>query len=78
MQFNKKEGPSEDASIPLRRGNKIITGGRGRKECRWERGGGREKGAGSGMGGDRRMNENMQLYRLGMGRTSRKSQRPGM
>jgi hypothetical protein len=24
-KFNKKEGPSEDASISLRRGNKIIT-----------------------------------------------------
>jgi hypothetical protein len=24
MKFNKKEGPSEDASIPLRRENKII------------------------------------------------------
>jgi hypothetical protein len=29
-KLNKKEGPNEDASIPLRRGNKIITGGRGR------------------------------------------------
>jgi hypothetical protein len=24
MKFNKKEGPSEDASIPFRRGKKII------------------------------------------------------
>jgi hypothetical protein len=30
-KFNKKEGPSNDASIPLRRGKKIITGGRGRE-----------------------------------------------
>jgi hypothetical protein len=27
-EFIKKEGSSDDASIPLRRGNKIITGGR--------------------------------------------------
>ena len=26
-KFNKKEGPSEDASVPLRMGNKIIMGG---------------------------------------------------
>jgi hypothetical protein len=30
-KFNKKEGPSNDASIPLRRVKKIITGGRGRE-----------------------------------------------
>ena len=30
-KLNKKEGPSEDASIPLRRGNKIIMGGRRRE-----------------------------------------------
>lgn len=34
MKFNKKEGTSVDASIPLRRGNKIITGGRRREESR--------------------------------------------
>ena len=27
-KFSKKEGPSNDASIPFRKGNKIITGGR--------------------------------------------------
>jgi hypothetical protein len=27
MKLNNKEGPSMDASNPLRRGNKIITGG---------------------------------------------------
>jgi hypothetical protein len=27
MKLNKKEGPSVDASIPIRRGNKIIMGG---------------------------------------------------
>jgi hypothetical protein len=26
-KFNKMESPSEDASIPLRRGNKVIRGG---------------------------------------------------
>jgi hypothetical protein len=30
IKFNKKEGPSEDALIPLRRRNKIIMGGRGK------------------------------------------------
>ena len=29
-KFNKKEGPSNDVSIPLRTGKKIITGGKGR------------------------------------------------
>jgi hypothetical protein len=28
-KFNKKDGPSENASIPLRKGKKIITGDRG-------------------------------------------------
>jgi hypothetical protein len=32
MKLNKKEGPNVDASIPRRRFNKIITGGRGREE----------------------------------------------
>jgi hypothetical protein len=39
MKPNKKGGPSVDASIPLRRGNKIIMGGRGREGPGWERGG---------------------------------------
>jgi len=37
-KFIRKEGPSEDTSIPLRRGNKIIIGGRGKKERSWRRG----------------------------------------
>ena len=37
-------GASKDASIPLRRGNKIITGDRGREEPGWEMGEGGEKG----------------------------------
>jgi hypothetical protein len=32
-----QEGPSEDVSIPLKRGNKIIMGGKGRKGSGWER-----------------------------------------
>jgi len=32
MKFYKKESPSENASNPLRRGKKIIMGGRGREE----------------------------------------------
>ena len=53
-KLNKKEGPSEDASIPLRRGNKIIMGGRGREGPGWERGQGGKGGPESGIGGDRR------------------------
>ena len=32
LNFDKKEGPSEDDSILLRKGNKIINEGRGREE----------------------------------------------
>jgi hypothetical protein len=62
--FNKMEGPTADASISLRRGNKIITEGRGMEERREGDGGGRKlfrrkeegemKGTGSGMGEERR------------------------
>jgi hypothetical protein len=38
-KINKKEGPSEDASILFRKGNKIIMGGRGREGLGCERGG---------------------------------------
>ena len=37
IKFNKKEGPSEDASISLRREKKIIIGGRRRKGPGWKR-----------------------------------------
>jgi hypothetical protein len=37
-KFNEKEGPSEDASIPFRRGNKIITECREREGPGWLRG----------------------------------------
>jgi hypothetical protein len=54
MTLNKKEGQSVDASTPLKRGSKIIIGGRRRKGP-GGRGEGRGKGgAGSGMGRDRR------------------------
>jgi hypothetical protein len=43
VKLNKKEGQSVDASVPLRRGNKIITGGKWREKSRWERRG-KEKG----------------------------------
>jgi hypothetical protein len=39
-KFNKKKGPSEDASISLGKDNKIITGGREMEGPRWERRGG--------------------------------------
>jgi len=41
--FNKKKNPSEDGSIPLRREEKIIMGGREMEGPKWERGGGGEK-----------------------------------
>jgi hypothetical protein len=44
MKLNKKEDQSMDASILLRRGNKIITGGRGRKGPGRERRGGGKRG----------------------------------
>jgi hypothetical protein len=43
MKFNKKEGPSEDVSMAFKREKKIIMGGRGREESRWEREGEGEK-----------------------------------
>jgi hypothetical protein len=52
MKLNKNEGQSVYASIPLRKGNKIITGGRGREGPEWERGEGQKAGTGSGMGRD--------------------------
>lgn len=39
----KKEFPNEDASILLRRDNKMIMGGRGREGPEWKRGEGGEK-----------------------------------
>jgi len=44
MTFNKKEGPSMDASVLLRRGYKIIVGGRGREGPGWKRGRGGKNG----------------------------------
>ena len=58
-KFNKQEGPTEDASIPLRRGNKIVTGGRGKEGPEWERDreGKRRTGPGMGGGGQKRSPE---------------------
>jgi hypothetical protein len=36
IKFNKKEGQSVYASIPCRRVNKVIPGGREREGLRWE------------------------------------------
>jgi hypothetical protein len=36
-KLNKKEDPSEDALISLRRGNKIVIGGRWRERTQWKR-----------------------------------------
>jgi hypothetical protein len=46
MKFNMNKGPREDASVPFRRRNKIITGGRRRKGSGWERKEGGQKGGG--------------------------------
>jgi hypothetical protein len=54
MKLKKKEGQSVDASVLLRRGNKIFMEGRGWERLWRKRGGGGEKrGAGSGMREDR-------------------------
>jgi len=53
MKLKKEEDQSVDASVLLRRGNKIIMEGRGRERPGRERGGGGKRGAGSGVGGDR-------------------------
>jgi hypothetical protein len=50
-KFSKQKGPSEDTSIPLRRGKGIIKGGRGRECPGWEKWGGGKRGIGSGTGG---------------------------
>jgi hypothetical protein len=44
MKLNKKESQSVNASIPLRRRNKIVTGGRGGEGPGWKRGGGGKRG----------------------------------
>jgi hypothetical protein len=44
MKLNKKEGQCVYASNPLRRGNKIITEGRGRQGPEWENGGNQKGG----------------------------------
>ena len=50
IKINKKEGPSEDASIPRRKGNKLIMEVRGKDQGRR----GKEKGkVGSGYRGKR-------------------------
>jgi hypothetical protein len=43
-KFSKKGDPSEDVSIPLRKGNKIIMGGRGKERPGWELGEGGNRG----------------------------------
>jgi hypothetical protein len=66
-KLHKKEGSSEDTSIPLRMENKIIMGVRGRGGPEWERG--KRARSDMGAGADRReaqrarrMNRNMQLW----------------
>ena len=52
MKLKKKENQSENASVLLRKGTKINTGGRGWEGLGRKRGHRGERGAGSGMGGD--------------------------
>jgi hypothetical protein len=52
VKLKKKEDQSVDASVLLRRGNKILTGSIGRKGLGRERGGKGKREAGSGMGED--------------------------
>jgi hypothetical protein len=53
MKLKKREDQSVDASVLLREGNKILTGGRGCEGLVRKRGGGvKKRGKGSGMGGD--------------------------
>jgi hypothetical protein len=66
IKLNKKEDQNVDSSTTLRRGNKIITGGRGREGPGRKRGEGGESEAESGMERYRReiqrvgkMNRNM-------------------
>ena len=84
-KFNKKEGPSNDVSIPLRQGKKIITGGKGREGPGWKRVRGEEKwGTGSGIGGDRRHVQKARRMEIcyccgeNGGGASRMSKSPGM
>ena len=53
-KLNKKKGQSMAASISLRRGKKIIIGGKGREGPKWGEKGERKGGMGSSMGRDRR------------------------
>ena len=85
-KLNKEEDPNMDYSIPLRRGKKIIMGGRRREEPGQERGKREEMGRQNQVWGKdrreaqraRKMNQNMQKWGLGIRGPSRKSQRPGL
>jgi hypothetical protein len=53
MKLNRKEGPSVDASTPLRRENKIIMRGRRREGLGWKREVGGKRWSGSSIGGEK-------------------------
>jgi hypothetical protein len=53
VKLKKKEDQSGDAAVPLRRGNKIIMGSRGRYRPGRKSGGEGKRGPGSGMGEDK-------------------------
>ena len=73
IKLNKMEGQSANDSVPPRRKNKIITGGKGRERDLRGRGkGAGKKETGSGMGRDRkevqrarRMNRNKYQWEVG-------------
>ena len=77
--LNKKEGPSEDTWISLRRGNKLVMGGRGREGPVWARGMGRQDQAwgeaGESPRGPEGWMEICRCHESGIGGFSKKFQR---
>jgi hypothetical protein len=61
MKLKKKEDQSVNASVFLRRGNKILTGGRGWEEL------GRKRGEKGGKGGQNQVWEEMGMICRGSG-----------
>jgi len=64
--FKKKEDQNVDASVLLRRGNKILRGGRGWEGLGRKRGGEGDWGAKSGMGGDEDDIQRVRNFNRGM------------
>jgi hypothetical protein len=82
MQLKKKEDQNVVTSILHKMGNKIITEGKGREGTGRERGGRVKRGAGSGMGRDKREVQRVGKLNVAVGEeelgvVTRKSQMPG-